>query len=109
MEAIGQRFGITATRVSHIIYRNREFIKLDRNFEKIKRVSHLKRLLKKHPENIATKSTLDIISQLRDESEGKADGVQTTNTKVIIIRESNGTADQNQSGDVSRSLSVLRI
>jgi hypothetical protein len=119
-EQIAERFGISATRVGMIIYRNSALVRYDRNYEKVKRVTHLKRLLKKHPENIGNKCTLDILDQVRTEVDGKAgesDGLGRPDTRVIIIREAapsqqtNRIADGNtdSEGSVSRQISVVRV
>jgi predicted DNA-binding protein YlxM (UPF0122 family) len=122
MEEIAKRFGISATRVSMIIYRNSDLVKYDKHYEKVKRVTHLKRLLRKHPENIGSKSTLDIIDQVKTEIDGKdgSSDVGRSDTRVIIIRETATPAiqpnrleaidgDKDQSGSLPRSLSVVRI
>jgi trehalose-6-phosphate synthase len=45
-------------------------VKIDKEFEKVKRLNTLKRLLKRHPEEIGKKSTIDIVEQMRVEVEG---------------------------------------
>lgn len=69
-EKIGELFKLTPRRIRAILYANREFLKSDKEWEKTKRVNHLKRLLKKHPGSIGNKCTLDILDQLRVEIEG---------------------------------------
>jgi predicted DNA-binding protein YlxM (UPF0122 family) len=121
-EEIGKRFGISATRVGQIIYKNRGLLDMDRKLEKAKRVNTLRRMLKKHPENIGTKTTLDIVDQLRSETEGDpSNQPRQESSKVIIIREvvkespavhnrlegiTDGSSDQG--GLISRSVSVIR-
>jgi len=69
-EEIGKRFGISTTRVNQIVYKNRHLIKIDKEYEKLKRLAVLKRMLSKHPEELGKKSTIDIIDQMRLEVEG---------------------------------------
>jgi predicted DNA-binding protein YlxM (UPF0122 family) len=107
LREIGERFNISETRVNQIIYKNRHLLKIDKEYEKIKRVHVLKRLLKKHPENLGNKSTIDIVEKLRAEDEGDSSSSRSE-TKVIIIRET-ANANQNQSRDVSGHLSVVRV
>ena len=70
MDEIGQKLGLTKSRIQQIIYENREQVKLDKDYEKSKRIAHLKRLLDTYPEEIGKKSTIDILEQLRKELEG---------------------------------------
>lgn len=87
-EDIGKRFNISATRVGQIIYKNRHLLKIDKEYEKVKRVYHLKRLFKKHSDSVGKKDAIDILEHLRVESEGNK--VEHTGegagTKIIIIR-----------------------
>jgi hypothetical protein len=116
-EEIATRFGITATRVGQILYKNRSLLEADKRFEKIKRVNTLKRMLHRHPANLGNKTTLDIVDSLRQETEGR-DGIEPVgrnDSRVIIIRETivnnnTGAVDGNtdQGRDVSRSLLVVR-
>jgi len=70
LKDIGLRFGISATRVHQIVYKNAHLIQWSNNAEKAIRVNTLKRLLEKHPEKLGNKGTLEIIDQLRKEIEG---------------------------------------
>lgn len=126
-EEIGKRFDLSASRVGVIIYRNAEVVKYDQADERNKRISHLRRLLKKHPEKLEQKTTLDILDKLADEIGGKVGNaavgaVERADTRVIIIRESapapvvpsnriaeeiNG--DTNPQGSVPGSVSVVRV
>jgi len=87
MLQIGLRFGISAPRVQQIVYKNRHLIKIDKEYEKLKRMAVLKRMLNKHPEELGKKSTLDIVEQMRVEVEGNKFEVSGAGeTKIIIIR-----------------------
>ena len=128
-EEIATRFGISATRVGQIIYKNRALLVLDQQHEKIKRVNTLKRMLKKHPSNIGNKTTLDIVDSLRNEAEGKngSTNVGHSDSRVIIIREVPAQIDSapnalptnriagvidgspDQTGTVPGSVSIVRV
>ena len=71
LEEIALRFKISATRVSQILYKNKHLVKIDKEYEKLKRLAVLKRLLNKHPETMGKKDTLDIVSEMRAETEGR--------------------------------------
>lgn len=105
MEDIGSRFKISATRVHQIIWKNRHLIKIDKDYEKTKRLHLLNRILKNKGET-TIKDAVDILKEIRTEM-GDTDSVGSKDTKVIIIRETNG--NQNQGRDVSRQVSVLRV
>ena len=108
-EKIGQRFGVSATRIGQIIYKNRGLLDYDRKWERAKRVTHLKRLLEAHPNNMGSKTTIDIIDSVRSEIEGKdgSDKVGGGDTRIIIIR-----ADSAQSVEVKENtiagMSIIR-
>jgi hypothetical protein len=103
-ETIAEKFKLTQRRIEQILRTNHAFVKIDKEWEKSKRIHRLSRRLEESEPT--KKDELEIMSELRREIEG--DGEQVRNeTKVIIIRESN--ADKNQSGEISRSLSVQRI
>ena len=105
-EELATRFGVSATRIGQIIYKNRALLVMDQTHEKIKRVNTLKRLLKKHPSNIGNKTTIDIVESLRTEAEGKSGSEQMgrSDTRIIIIR-----AEKNQSVTVSDNIAGMNI
>ena len=121
LQEIAEKFKISTTRVNQIIYKNRALLKIDRDYEKVKRVHVLRKLLRKHPSDMGNKTTIDIVDALRTEADGKngsADQVERGDTRVIIIRETTAPINNrpeetdgntDQSGSVSRSLSVLRV
>lgn len=122
-EEIGQRFGISSTRVGQIVYKNAHLLKINREHEKIKRINKLKRILAKKSDYCPEKDAIDVLDKLREESEGKGAGNESmgrSDTRVIIIRETREQAeanrlpkdangDQNTHGGVSRSISVVRV
>lgn len=67
-EKIGELFKITPRRVRAILYHNREYLKLDKDWEKTKRIHKLKRLISKA--NPSRKDVADLLEQLRVEIEG---------------------------------------
>jgi hypothetical protein len=108
-EEIGQRFKISATRVGQIIYKNSALLEINRKYAKAKRVNHLERLLKKHPENIGTKSTLDIISNLKDEQDGDSrnESMRGGDTKIIIIRDGASSSHEIKTENIA-GISIIR-
>jgi hypothetical protein len=84
MAEIGARFRISGTRVHQIIYKNRHLIKIDKEYEKLKRLAKLKELLVKHPETMSKKSTLDIIDQMREEIDGSKNSDKSVNVTVVM-------------------------
>ena len=82
---------LSPRQINRIIYKNREVLKIDKEYEKQKRINHLKRLLKTNPNVLGKKGTLDILDQLRVETEGNKvehfGKVEGADTKIIIIRD----------------------
>ena len=69
-EKLGKLFGISATRIGQIVYKNRHLLVINKEFEKQRRITHLKRLLKNNEDNVGKKDAIDILNQLRIEVEG---------------------------------------
>ncbi len=67
---IAEQFNLSARRIGAILYNNIEFLKSNKEWEKSKRIIHLKRLLNTHPDSLGKKGTLEILEQLREETEG---------------------------------------
>ena len=65
---IGKQFGISATRIRAILYRNKEFLNSEVKWEKTQRIVWLKRQIKRA--NVAKKDPADLMQQLRIEIEG---------------------------------------
>jgi len=92
-QALAERFKISTTRVNQIIYKNRALLKIDREYEKIKRVNHLKRILKSKGDLVVDKDAVDILKELRTESDiHKSESSGSGETKIIIIRASGETS-----------------
>ena len=67
-EEIGGRFGITGRQVRRLLYRNRAVLKLDKEYEKLKRILWLKKQLTKSKDT--KKDPADLLDQIRIEIEG---------------------------------------
>lgn len=103
-DEIATKFKLSQRRIEQILRVNHAFIKIDKEWEKDKRIHWLKNQLSKKKDT--TRDAMDIQDALRKEIEG--DGEQSQReTKVIIIREGNGNT--NSKRDVSGSVSVLRV
>lgn len=68
VSTLAERFKISGSRVYRILYNNREFLKLDKEWEKTKRIHWLQKQLK--TKTSSKKDGADIIDQLRREVEG---------------------------------------
>ena len=105
---IGSRFGITASRIEQILSANCLLINSAKDWEKTKRKRLLKRWIKKLGDS--RKDPADLLDQLRVEEEGNKlehfGKVEGGETKVIIIRETNG--NQSQNGRLSGQISIQR-
>lgn len=81
---LGEMFEVTQRRISQILRRNSSLLKNDKNVCKAKRINHLHKLLRDHPNELGKKGTLDILSQLHDEEEGiKSDKTDVSVTVVM--------------------------
>lgn len=68
-ESLVSKYGITQQAISSIVRKNREIIKIDKEFEKINRIHYLKQaLVNSKP---SKKDRLDILEALRNECEGE--------------------------------------
>ena len=85
---IAQKFGITQQAVSAIVYKNRALLKLDKEYEKNKRIVILKRQIEKKPDS--NKDVADLLDQLRVETEGNkvehSGSINTGERQIIIVR-----------------------
>jgi predicted DNA-binding protein YlxM (UPF0122 family) len=84
MEDIAKRFGISATRVHTIIWRNRELIKVNREWEEVKQLHRIRNHIKKKSES--SKDVYDWESLLNSKIDKRPDGSQSGDTKIIIVR-----------------------
>ena len=104
---IAEKFKLTERRILQILSTNHAFIKRDKEWEKEKRINILNRLITKRKEE-TNRDIVDLLEAQRKEIDGDSQDKGTSReTKVVIIRESN--ANQDQSGQLSRQISVLRV
>lgn len=68
-EELGEVFKLTPRRIRSILYNNRVFLKLDKDWEKTKRVHLINKLIKSAQPS--KKDVADLIDQLRIEVEGQ--------------------------------------
>lgn len=102
---IAAKFGLKERRILQILRANHKALPVDKEWEKKKRIERLQRWIKKKPETF--KDAMDVQEELRKEIEGTGEAGTSRETKVVIIRESN--ANQDQSGQLPRQISVLRV
>ena len=70
-EEIAQLFGISHQAISNIISKNRSLLKIDKDFESAKRYARLTRILAKTSDALSPKKdVLNVIAEMRNESEG---------------------------------------
>jgi len=81
ISTIAEENKISGTRVYRILYNNREYLKLDKEFEKAKRIFKLKKLAQHKTES--KKDITDILEQLRKEIEGDKPLINVDNSKHI--------------------------
>ena len=73
MQEIGAKHGISHQAVSYILRNNKSLLKIDKEFNKAKRINILERMLRKAPEELAKgKDNTDLVEQLRKEHEGES-------------------------------------
>jgi hypothetical protein len=102
---LAEKYKLTERRVQQIIYDNHDFVKVNREKERCKRINILNRLIEQKKE-FTSEDITDLLEAQRKEIEGEAMGT-TKETKVIIIRETNG-GNKDQRGAVPGSVSVIR-
>ena len=81
MEAIGQHFNISATRVSQILYKNQAFIDFHKDWEKKKRIIWLKKQIKNAKDS--KKDPADLQLQLKLELEGAKPLIQVNHNNFF--------------------------
>ncbi len=82
---IGLKFELTASRIQQIVFENRGLISWDKNYEKALRINALKRLHKEHPGVMGTKTTIDILEQVRKEIDGDDRGQAGAGSEVKVV------------------------
>ena len=78
--SIAFKFKLSQPRIYSILYNNREFLQLDRNWEKIKRIYWIKKKI--HQNDTTKKDTADLQEQLRREIEGEKPLMEQHITKI---------------------------
>ena len=85
-EEIAGRVKISSRQVNRILYKHRDVLKADIDYEKTKRIHWLKRQIKLRGDT--KKDSADLMAQLHDEIEGniKDKGQVIGETRIIIVR-----------------------
>lgn len=85
---IAERFGVSERLVGVIIYKNRACLKLDKEYEKQKRIRWLKKQINKRGNT--AKDSADLLDQLRLEIEGNkiehSGEVKTGEVRIVIVQ-----------------------
>lgn len=102
IKQIASRVKLSTSQIQRVLYKNRGAIKIDKNYEDIKLLSHLKRLLAVHPNLMAKKSTLDIIDKIQDIVHGKEKAVSQTMIVNIPLVQVNGQPKEYAFGQTNR-------
>lgn len=71
IKQIVNQVNLSVSTIQRIIYRNANDINLSKANDKLQRLHHLARLKNAHPNTMGSKSTLDIIKEIRVEHEGE--------------------------------------
>lgn len=104
MDEIGEIVNLTPRRVGQILYANKDFLKADREFEKIKRLQKLERVLKNTPEYLGkNRDVIDILEAQRKELEGDGKSDTTVNNITYNI---NGSRKNSRLEVLSSSIST---
>ena len=85
-EEIAMRFNLNQSTIARILYRNREALTLDKNYEKIKRINWYKRQLRE--KTASKKDGADIQEAIRNEIEGLEvhhTGIPVNNNITYVI------------------------
>ena len=88
-EEISEQFKLTPTRINQILYKNRQFLNLDAQWEKTKRIRWLKIHIKES--KLTRKDPADLIEQMRREIEGDGKNITIDNSNhyqevQVVIR-----------------------
>ena len=68
IQDLAVKFNLSVSRIYRLLYDNREFLRLDNNWEKEKRIVWLKKQIK--TKKVTKKDPADLLEQLRKEIEG---------------------------------------
>lgn len=90
---IAEKFKLTERRILQILSANHAFIKVDKEWEKEKRIARLEKWLKDSKNKDTRKDPLEVQQELRKEIEGDKVEHSGSETKIIIIRDGNKTQE----------------
>jgi hypothetical protein len=94
LEDISRNHGLTIRRISQILYKNKDFVKSNQDWEKTKRKRWLKKQIKKN--GGSKKDSADLVEQLRKEDEeGKSMVDQSVHNHYVIIRNAEAKVERN--------------
>ena len=82
-DELGGMFKLTGRRIRAILYQNREFLQLDRRWEKTKQIWRIKRQISKRPDS--TKDVADLEKLLHEVMEEKQALIDQSHHHVIQI------------------------
>ena len=72
LQEIGQKFGLTKQAIDYVILKHKSVFKIDKEFEKLKRLNRLKRIFDSCSDRLSpNKDILNVIEQMRKEFEGE--------------------------------------
>ena len=87
VKEIASQYDMTVSNVRRILWANRGIIKLDKSWEKLRRINYLKRQIKNKS---SKKDPADILEQLRKEIEGDSPLVHSeSHTHITYVWENN--------------------
>lgn len=110
LREIGEMFGMSSTNVNQILYDNRHLLTLDREYEKAKRIGHLKLMLNRAGTALSRgRDATDVIVQLRKEIEGDKPQVENhTHLNLSLAELMEKASKQLDSSRLNREASELR-
>ena len=85
LDEIGKRFQMTKQSVSYIVCKNKHLLKIDADFEKVKRINRLQRIFDNCGDNLSPKKdVLNVITELRHEIEGEGNKTIINNNSLNV-------------------------
>lgn len=106
---IANRFGISASRVGQIIYSNSHLLEVNKAVHKQNRINILQRKLKEYEfRELKNKDVIDILRELRAETEGDKNTQQIINVVKMPTVEINGNPLELNIGEEPDGISYSR-
>lgn len=103
---IADKFNISERTVGRIVYRNSAVLKINKEYEKHKRIKQIERLIAKKGDN-SNKDIADLIDQLRVEHEGqKIDHGGLNLQSIVIVRANESRATEDKPEAVARQVTI---